>query len=135
MSAHAEGVKVCVVLAVLAVLTTGCAAASDDIEEQWKARTSYPTCGDVTLKPDQPLKRQARAELTCMRRALRHGKGAELTITRTTVEGDPVREYYSLSPQGTLQLYVDSTDDRFGARKWTVDHCFTPPWLAHVNCP
>ncbi|MGW1550661.1 hypothetical protein ACWCQX_28400, partial [Streptomyces sp. NPDC002346] len=50
-------------------------------------------------------------EIVCLQRALKNGESAELKATYPTVEGDPIREYYRLTPQGRLEVYTDSTDD------------------------
>lgn len=106
----------------------------DPVKERWEARTEFSSCGEVSLAQGEELQKQAVREIVCLRRALTSGESAELKITHPTVEGDPIREYYRLTPQSRLEVYTDSTDDRYSDQKWSFAECYTPEWLAGISC-
>jgi len=56
------------------------------------------------------------AAVDCFDRALDEGRGAELFSRNVTVEGDPVFEIARARPDGAIEMYDDSSSDRFGAR-------------------
>ena len=52
--------------------------------------------------------------------------GAELEVSRPTVEGDTVVTYYRMAPSiDGVELFVDATDDRFGSQAW--EHLLCDP--------
>ena len=55
--------------------------------------------------------------------AFQNGDGAELISTRPTDEGDPVTRYYRVHENGTVELFVDATRDRFGSQRWSRYRC------------
>jgi hypothetical protein len=60
----------------------------------------------------------------CLRSAMRDGGGAELVVTAMTTEGDPITSYYRAVPgQPGLEIYLDSTRDRFRAADWSYLRC------------
>lgn len=103
---------------------------------RWSRRADLPTCGKVTVTHGQLLKDVAQKELECMERAVGNGVGAELTYTFPTNEGDPIRVYYRATPTGRLEVYVDSTADNFGSRRWSYFRCEKASPIADwANCP
>ena len=117
-----------------ALFATGCGLFGDPVQEQWESRDKYPSCGDVELAQGKQVEEQATKEIECLRQALAAGEGAELKVSYPTVEGDPIREYYRLTPEGALEVYTDSTDDSFSDRKWSSTECYTPKWLPGISC-
>ncbi len=107
---------------------------NDPVKERWKSRTEFSSCGEVSLDQGEEMQKQAAREIVCLQRALENGESAELKVTYPTVEGDPIREYYRLTPQGRLEVYTDSTDDHYSDQKWSFAECYTPEWLAEVSC-
>ena len=120
-----------VVLSAL-VLLAGCA--SDPIEERWKERAAFKSCGDVNLEPLESLETHGQNEVACMGDAQKAGKGAELKVTSRTVEGDPVREYYRVTPKGKLEIYIDATDDHFSGKDWDFVEYVAPTPLSKLEC-
>ncbi|MFJ2723021.1 hypothetical protein [Streptomyces sp. NPDC087437] len=88
----------------------------------------------MSLDQGEEIKKKAVREIACLRESLKSSKSAELKVTYLTVEGDPIREYYRLTAQGRLEVYTDSTDDRYSDRKWSFAKCYTPEWLIEVSC-
>lgn len=43
-----------------------------------------------------------------------------------TLEGDPITEYYRVTPTGATEIYVDATEDEFGDQKWSFGQCAQP---------
>ncbi|MEU2899942.1 hypothetical protein ACWC4E_23860 [Streptomyces sp. NPDC001273] len=123
-----------VAAAATSLLAAGCGMLDDPVKERWEARTEFSSCGEVSLAQGEELQKQAVREIVCLRRALTRGESAELKITYPTVEGDPIREYYRLTPQSRLEVYTDSTDDRYSDQKWSFAECYTPEWLAGISC-
>ncbi|MFF7772992.1 hypothetical protein ACFZCG_01075 [Streptomyces tanashiensis] len=123
-----------VAVALASLLAAGCGTLNDPVKERWDSRTEFSSCGEVSLDQGEEMQKQAAREIVCLRRALKNGEGAELKVTHPTVEGDPIREYYRLTPQGRLEVYTDSTDDHFSDQKWSFAECYTPEWLAEISC-
>ncbi|WP_448320523.1 hypothetical protein [Streptomyces sp. CO7] len=124
----ALGTLLCLACAVVLVVTY------DPQKARFEARDPYPSCGDVTLAQGQELKTRAAREIACLRRALDRDRTAELKVTSLTVEGDPVREYYRIAPHRTLEIYTDSTDDKFSDGLWTSYGCEDPAWTPEPSC-
>lgn len=125
-------------VAAVALLATGCGTTGDPVDpvkERWKSRTAHSSCGKVRLRQGETMQQQAAREIACLRRALENGAGSELHVTRPTVEGDPIHEHYRLTPQGRLEVYTDSTADRFSDRTWSYAECHSPQWLPEISCP
>jgi hypothetical protein len=124
----AAGTLICLLCAAVLVVT------HDPQKARWEARAPYPSCGDVTLAQGEALKTEAKREIVCLRRALDRDRGAELKATYLTVEGDPVRDYYRVTPRGALEVYTDSTDDQFSDRTWSFLTCDDPTWIPEPSC-
>ena len=123
-----------VLVAGLVVFSSGCGLFGDPIQEQWESRQEYPSCGEVKLPQGKQLEQHATQEIRCLRQALDAGETAELKVSFPTVEGDPIHEYYRLNPDGTLELYIDSTDDANSDQKWSHTDCYSPEWLPEIEC-
>ena len=80
------------------------------------------------------MKVKGRKELACLARALDSGKGAELAVRYPTTEGDPVAEYYRILPDGTTEVYVDSSKDVNSDQNWSFASCEEPKSVLDVNC-
>ncbi len=122
---------------VACALLAGCMApgmGSDPVEAQWESRESLPSCGSLQLQQGEELKVDGETELACMERAMDSGRGAELTVTYPTTEGDPVTDYYRVTPDGSTEVYTDSTQDAFSDQKWSFANCNQPNTVLDVNC-
>lgn len=106
----------------------------DPVKERWESRTEFSSCGEVSLGLVEEMPKQAVREITCLQQALKSGESAELKVTHLTQEGDPIREYYRLTPKGRLEVYHDSTDDHYSDQKWSFTECYTPDWLPEISC-
>lgn len=114
---------------------TGCGSVtSDPVQEQWESRASLPSCGSLQLQQGEAVEVEGKAEVACLQRALDSGRGAELTIRFPTTEGDPVTDYYRVNPDGSTEVYTDSTQDAFGDQKWSVATCDEPRTVLDVSC-
>jgi hypothetical protein len=114
-------------------LLAGCMG-SDPVEEQWASRESLPSCGSLRLQQGEQLKVDGRTEVACLGRAIESGRGAELTVRYPTTEGDPITDYYRVTPDGSTEVYTDSTGDAFSDRKWSFAACEQPRTALDVNC-
>ncbi|MER5686162.1 hypothetical protein [Streptomyces sp. NPDC002205] len=123
-----------VAVAATSLLAASCGMLDDPVKDRWESRTEFSSCGKVSLAQGEEMQKQAVREIVCLRRALESGQSAELKVTYPTVEGDPIREYYRLTPQGRLEVYTDSTDDGNSDQKWSFAECYTPEWLAEISC-
>ncbi|MBT2370302.1 hypothetical protein J7E88_34780 [Streptomyces sp. ISL-10] len=98
-----------VVVSAMSLLAAGCGVLNDSVDpakERWESRTEFSSCGKVSLDQGEELQKQPVHEIVCLRRALKSGESTELKVTYPTVEGDPIREYYRLTPQGRLEVYT-----------------------------
>lgn len=114
-------------------LVVGCSLGGDPVQGRFESRDKYPSCGEVEIaqgdthgvSPEQG---------DCMREALKTGKGAELSISYPTVEGDEIRDHFRLTPKGKLELYSDATDDAYSDQKWEFTECIERKWLPEIAC-
>ncbi|MFE0345894.1 hypothetical protein [Streptomyces griseoluteus] len=123
-----------VAMAAVFLVVGGCGVLDDPVRDRWESRTEFSSCGEVRLAQGEEMQKQAVREIACLRRALKSGEGAELKVASPTVEGDPIREYYRLTPHATLEVYTDSTGDHYSDKKWSFAECYTPEWLAEISC-
>ncbi|MGW0931982.1 hypothetical protein [Streptomyces sp. NPDC002644] len=121
------------------VLTVGGLAGllltDDPARSSWESRTPFASCGAVTLSHGDEMRTHATTGIDCLRRALDQHKGAELEVRYRTVEGDPIRDHYRLTPRGALEVYTDSTEDRYSDGTWSFAPCHRPDWLPEITCP
>lgn len=107
---------------------------SDPVEAQWESRESLPSCGSLHLQQGEELRADGKTELACMERAKDSGRGAELAVRYPTTEGDPVTDYYRVKPDGSTEVYTDSTQDAFSDQKWSFASCDQPNTVLDVHC-
>lgn len=84
------------------------------------ARTPLPSCGSYELGLEALPSQAGR----CMTAAVGTTAGAELVLSRPTVEGDAVVTYFRALPGSTsIEVFIDSTKDKFGTRVWSRQMC------------
>lgn len=120
--------------AAAALLLAGCQAppapnvidesrADSSAPDAFRNRTALPPCPDVVLDQGKKLGSEA---LECLERGYA-GNGAELAVAAPTVEGDMVVRYARVATHApALQLFHDSTRDKFGSGEWTEASCPLP---------
>lgn len=81
-------------------------------------RFDIPSCGHERLGQGQELPATA---VECL--ADPGADGAELIVTAPTTEGDPIVTYYRAEPGGSVEIWVDMTQDAYGGG-WS-----------HLRCP
>ena len=110
--------------ALLAMALAGCADFFTPAQPDWIVnRQPLESCGVEEISANGlGVNVDAR---TCLLTAFQSGDGAELISTRPTEEGDPITSYYRVHENGTIELFVDATRDRFGARTWERYSCGT----------
>jgi len=106
--------------------------ALSEVQWQFMQRDPLPSCGGYDLGLGSIT--DAGAGWDCLREAA-DGEGAELEITVSTVEGDPIRHYYRVTPDGLMEVYVDTTDDGFGPQGWTFESCSVEDASFRQGCP
>jgi hypothetical protein len=85
------------------------------------ARAPLPFCGDENISlPDGTPDVAARA---CFWEAYEAGSPAEFVSTNTTMEGDPIITIYRVTDAGTVEVFIDSTKDRWSAMTWLRLEC------------
>lgn len=128
-----NGPRGMVVVAVFPALPACSVFGGDPIQQQFEERDQLPSCGALNLDQAQTLKDQ-KAELACMKDALKSGNGAELKVEHPTIEGDPIVSYYRVLSDGSTEVYVDSTKDGYSDQKWSFASCAVPKSILDVNC-
>ncbi|MDQ3900138.1 MAG: hypothetical protein M3319_06700 [Actinomycetota bacterium] len=104
-------------VAVTAVVA-GCTKPREPAE--FSERGMLPSCGQITLDQGEQIPADT---LRCLDDAF--DTGAELAVTFPTVEGDPIVRYYRVGPGiDGLEIFDDTSQDRFGAGRWN-----------HMLCP
>ena len=106
----------------------------DPIQAQWEDRSSLPSCGSVVLGQGETLRKDAPEAVACLRDGLDSGAGGELVVQWPTEEGDPIRTYHRVTPEGAVQAYEDATADEFGSGNWSFTECGTPSSVLSANC-
>lgn len=133
MRAHRSATRLplpCVLMAL-----AGCSVLGGDaVRDRWEDRPAFPSCGEVTLEQGERLQQKGRSEVACLRAAFDAGGEAELKVVFPTVEGDPVTEYYRVTPSRTTEVYVDSTKDPNSDQTWSFADCGQPESVLDVNC-
>ena len=106
----------------IALLLAACSGFYPPAEPDWIVnRLPLESCGAETIEGSGLLLNvEAR---TCLLAAFRAGDGAELISTQATEEGDPVTRYYRVHENGTVEIFVDATRDRFGSQRWERYRC------------
>ena len=99
----------------LAAIGTGCGILPPPTPDWVTGRTELPSCGAEEVTADRLPNRAARE---CVLDAWRESRAAELITERPTVEGDPVTTIVRVLPDGSVELFVDATHDRFGSGEW-----------------
>ena len=80
------------------------------------------TGADASLRAFvRALARQAARE--CFWQAYRAQRPAEFVSTRPTTEGDPITTIYRVLGAGRVEIFIDSTQDRFSAGGWQRLDC------------
>ena len=129
--ALAGGWRLLVVVACAVVLT---ACGGDPVQEQWESRDDLPSCGSISLSHAEALEVVGEEQVACLADALASGRGAELTVTVPTTEGDAITEYRRVLPDGSTEIYVDSTQDTFSDQRWGHGSCEQPESALDVAC-
>lgn len=104
----------------LAVLVTGCGLLPSTPPDWVVNRLPLDACGEEVAGHGEGLNVEAR---TCLLDAFEDGRGAELISTLTSVEGDPITRYTRVHENGTVEIFVDATRDRYGSGSWERLRC------------
>lgn len=84
-------------------------------------RSTLPACGYETTSQTDGFNDDGRR---CFWDAYVHGQPAEFISTRPSVEGDPITTIYRMLGSGHVEIFVDSTKDRYGGG-WSKLTCAT----------
>jgi len=102
-------------------MLSGCAGFQAADQPDWIVnRMPLESCGVETIDNGMGLNVEGR---TCLLSAFQAGDGAELVSTSLTEEGDPITTYYRVHENGTVEIFIDATRDRFGSRRWQRYRC------------
>ncbi len=119
----------------LGTRTIYCPAASPP-PKAFTDRTPLPSCGSYAFGlKDGPV---PDAQRDCMNVAKTSGRGAELKLVESTIEGDPVITYYRVfSPQQRVEVFVDYSGDQFSNFGWRHFFCWAAPtdYTPNPGCP
>jgi hypothetical protein len=75
-------------------------------------RAPLPLCGEESPRQvDEEARR-------CLLDAFLSGGEGELISTMTSIEGDPITRYVRVHADGTVKIFHDATQDRFGSGRW-----------------
>ena len=119
-------------LVLVAAMLSGCGLLPSGPPDWVANRLPLPGCGEEVIGQGGEFDVAAR---TCLLEAFESGDGAELISTQTSVEGDPITRYLRVHENGTIELFVDATRDRFGSGEWERLHCERLVPVADANDP
>jgi hypothetical protein len=92
-------------------------------EAKFRNRAVLPLCHDVVLGQGEKTGPEA---LECLERGY-GAEGAELAAATPTVEGDMLVSYFRIMPgAAALQVFHDSTREKFGSGRWKESSCPLP---------
>lgn len=91
------------------------------VPDEVRSRSALPVCGDEPWV--SPVLEVVRSVRECFLEAHQEGRGAEFTSTAPTMDGDPIATIYRTLPDGTIELFTDSTRSRIDNRAWTYKVC------------
>ena len=106
-----------VAAAVVLLLGAACAAGPP---AAFRDREPLPPCGEEQSQHGESWNVEARQ---CLFDAYREGRAAELIVTQVTVEGDPITEVTRVHENGTVERWVDATQDSWGSGEWEHLRC------------
>lgn len=105
------------------VLATGCGGGTGDpLSDSAESRRRMPSCGAYTAGPG-PLAAADAAVRECFLAAFRAGTEKEVTVTASTMEGDPIVTIYRVLGPNDLELFVDASADTFAAVRAYHQRC------------
>lgn len=85
------------------------------------SRSALPSCGSERATTQTgPWNTAAR---TCFWNAYEKGQPAEFVTTSLTIEGDPITQIYRVLGPARVEIFVDSTQDKFGSGGWSRLEC------------
>jgi hypothetical protein len=91
--------------------------------DQFKNRSRLPLCQDIVLSQGEGPGSEG---LECLKRGYAND-GAELAVARPTAEGDMIVSYFQIMTHSpSLQIFRDTTRDKFGSGKWEEAVCSLP---------
>ncbi len=85
-------------------------------------RIALPSCG---VEVAQPGGRWNEAGRACFWNAYLARRPAEFVTTMPTTEGDPITTIYRVLPDGSVEVFIDATRDRWGSGEWSRFVCRT----------
>ena len=121
-------------VAVALASVSACSLLGDPVQRQWEDRDPLPSCGVVRWDISERFEDAAVTQVACLETALRSGEGGELVVRHATKEGDPVIEYYRITPAGKAELYTDATKDQFSDGTWLYSSCDHPTSAIDAAC-
>jgi hypothetical protein len=102
-------------------------APDDPIYVQWTQRVALTSCGVIdpgSMFGDLPP--EEKAAWRCLDQARDTSSGGEVAMSFSTIEGDPIRYWYRVTPAGRFEMYADASEDKFGSGKWEFYDCELP---------
>jgi hypothetical protein len=104
------------------VAVAGCGVVATSPVPDWIAnRRPLAACGVETIGEEwRGVDTDARQ---CLLDAWQDGRGAELISTHPTREGDPVTDYLRVHENGTIEVFIDATQDTVGTDDWSRQTC------------
>jgi hypothetical protein len=93
------------------------------IPQEIAERSPLPACGIENATTQNGPWNTAGRE--CFRNAYQQGQPAEFVSTRLTTEGDPITTIYRVLSAGKIEVFMDTTQDKYGAQGWLRFDCRT----------
>lgn len=95
-----------------------------------RARDTLYYCGAVLrgLGSEMPSEfglDQVEGAEACFQERIAAGQSAELIVVQHTIEGDPILSIFRVLPDGSAEVYDDTTRDRLGSQAWFHYTCET----------
>lgn len=97
--------------------------AESDVPADIANRPLLRFCGVERAPSPTPMEYIDPVVRACFWDVWQAGGQAEFASVQSTMEGDPIATIYRITPDGTIEVMVDGSRDRFGSGGWTLTRC------------
>lgn len=99
---------------------SACTAEDERGPGRFRERMPLPACATVELAQGESVSPGSQA---CLDAAIDGSDGAELTVGAPTTEGDRLVYYRVVPGEVGYDVFIDSTEDKFGSGAWSLLTC------------
>jgi hypothetical protein len=114
--------KTWIAVAVAVLALAGCGSDDEAAGDAPQAAPDVEDCGSYESRNEAPTD-ETREKNRCLLGAFEAGREAKLVVTLSTVEGDPITHYFTVTDVREVEVLIDGTKDAFGPGDWYASTC------------